>query len=145
MANNGSDSGIVPAVDTAGVPKIKNPAGIPQNAMTEAEFLSLRGVGDAVSGAGVDMIGGANQFYLSSKQKQQLQASIYAQMDEYYAKREAAKAEYKALVAAGVIRDKTKIEKIITKAHGNPDNASTQAARNMAKKMGFDWKTGKKL
>lgn len=63
----------------------------------------------------------------------------------YYEKRAAARLEYQKLIRSGKIRDKTSIERTLTAAHGNPDNASTQAARRMAEKRGYDWKTGKKL
>ena len=49
------------------------------------------------------------------------------------------------LVDSGKLRPKTAIERTIEKAHGNPENKETQAARRMAAKRGYDWKTGKKL
>lgn len=127
------------------VPKINNPAKIPNNAITEQEFLALRGVGDSVSGYGVDRIGGANLTRMSEKQRTAAKTDIAKGVNDYHQKRSEAKAEYKFLVDKGVLRDKTSIEKLITKAHGNPDNESTQAARRMAKKRGIDWRTGKKL
>ena len=126
------------------VPKINNPAKIPNNAITEQEFLALRGVGDSVSGYGVDRIGGANLTRMSEKQRTAAKTDIAKGVNDYHQKRSEAKAEYKFLVDKGVLRDKTSIEKLITKAHGNPDNESTQAARRMAKKRGIDWRTGKK-
>lgn len=128
-----------------GAPRMNNPANIPSNAMTEDEFLMLRGVGDSVSGAGVDMIGGANQTRMSDKQRQKVQQKISQERDAYYERRQAARQEYKSLVESGKIRDKTSVEKMLTRAHGNPDNASTQAARRMAEKRGYDWRTGKKV
>jgi len=92
-----------------GVPKMNNPAGVPSNAMTEQEFLSLRGVGDSVSGAGVDMIGSANQTRMTEKQRQKVQAKIDAERDDYYARRQAAREEYKSLVDSGKIRDKPRL------------------------------------
>ena len=127
------------------IPKMNNPAGIPSNHMTEDEFLALRGVGDAVSGIGIDRYAGANMLYLSNKQRQKTLSDINAQNDVYYANRAKAKAEYKMLVSQGKIIPKTAIEKTITAAHGNPSLQSTQAARRMALKRGIDWKTGKKL
>ena len=38
----------------ANIPNIKNPAGIPRNAITEDEFLALRGVRDTMSGYTID-------------------------------------------------------------------------------------------
>lgn len=126
------------------IPQINNPANIPNNAMTEDEFLRFRGVGNSVSGAGIDRIGGANMTVLSVRQREKSDKEIVAQMGNYYQRRQAAKEEYKQLVASGVIRDKTRIEKIITTAHGHTDLPSVQAARRMADKLGIDWKTGKK-
>ena len=142
MGGRGASSG---RAGGGSIPKMNNPAGIPSNAMTEDEFLALKGYGSAVSSAGIDMIGGANQHYLSTKQRQKLNKKINDDANAYYEKREQAKGEYQRLIASGKIRDKTPIEKTITKAHGHPDNASTQAARRMLAKRGYDWKTGKKI
>ena len=49
------------------------------------------------------------------------------------------------MVDSGKLRPKTAIERTIEKAHGNQENKATQAARRMAAKRGYDWKTGKKL
>ena len=127
------------------VPKINNPAKIPNNAITEQEFLDFRGVGDNVSGYGVDRIGGANLTRMSEKQRAATKANISKGITDYQQERNKAKQEYKFLVDKGVLRDKTSIEKLITKAHGNPDNESTQAARRMAKRRDIDWRTGKNL
>jgi len=113
--------------------------------MTEEEFLRERGVAYAVSGAGIDRYGGANMTRMSDRQRKRTLSSINSLNDAYYEKREAARKEYQNLVASGKIRDKTRVERIIENAHGHPDNTSTQAARRMAAKMGYDWKTGKKL
>ena len=146
MGGRGSSSGKAGREASAGsVPKINNPAGIPDNAITEQEFLALRGVGDSVSGYGVDRIGGANMTRMSERQRTAAKTDIAKGINDYQQKRSEAKAEYKSLVDKGVLRDKTSIEKLITKAHGNPDNESTQAARRMAKKRGIDWRTGKNL
>lgn len=64
---------------------------------------------------------------------------------EYWAKREQAKEEYNQMVQEGVVRPSTPIERTISKANGHPDNPSTQAARRMAEKRGYDWKTGQPL
>ena len=130
---------------TVAIPKINNPAGIPSNHMTEAEFLSLKGFGDAASGIGIDRYAGANMYHLSTKQRQKTLSEITAQNDDYYANRAKAKEEYQTLVKQGKIVPKTPIEKTITAAHGHPDSTVTQAARRMAEKRGIDWRTGKKL
>ena len=127
------------------IPKINNPANIPNNAMTEQEYLDLVGYGDHVSGAGIDRYAGANMTRMTEKARKRTRAEINAQANQYFDNRAKAKAEYKRLIDSGVIRDKTGIEKIITRAHENPELSSTQAARRMAEKKGYDWKTGKKL
>ena len=142
---NGNRGGKRASGGNNSVPKMNNPAGIPSNHMTEDEFLALKGVGSAVSGSGVDMIGGANMHYLSNKQRQKVLSNIQSQSDAYYAKRQEARAEYQKLVSQGKIVPKTPLEKRITTAHGNPDLSSTQAARRMVRKLGYDWRTGKKL
>lgn len=127
------------------VPKINNPAGIPDNAMTQDEFLMLKGFGSPVSNYGVDKIGGANMTRMSTRQRQKTYQEIDRKAVEYSQQRNNAKAEYDNLVKAGIIRDKTATEKMITTAHGNPDNTAVQAARRMAERRGINWKTGKKL
>lgn len=144
-SSSGEAGGKAGGRGSGSVPKINNPAGIPDNAITEQEFLALRGVGDSVSGYGVDRIGGANMTRMSERQRTAAKTDISKGINDYHQKRSEAKAEYKSLVDKGALRDKTSIEKLITKAHGNPDNESTQAARRMAKKRGIDWRTGKKL
>lgn len=42
-------------------------------------------------------------------------------------------------------RDKTIIEKTLTRAQGHPDNESVQAARRICEKRGYDWRTGEKI
>ena len=63
----------------------------------------------------------------------------------YQEKRTAAKEEYRRLVEAGELRDKTIIEKTLTRAQGHPDNESVQAARRICEKRGYDWRTGEKI
>jgi len=113
--------------------------------MTEDEFLNLRGVGFAVSGATIDKVGGANMTRMTEKQRAKARQEMDAESDAYFAKRAAAKEEYKILVSQGKIVPKTVIEKTLTAAHGNPEHESTQAARRMMQKRGFDWRTGKEL
>lgn len=55
------------------------------------------------------------------------------------------KEEYRRLVEAGELRDKTIIEKTLTRAQGHPDNESVQAARRICEKRGYDWRTGEKI
>ena len=126
------------------IPTINNPAGIPSNAITEDEFLHLRGVGYVVSGFVDDKLR-CNRALKTQRGTDSFNREVEKANTEYYAVREEAKKEYRSLIAQGVIRDKTSIERRIVKAHGHPDNQSTQAARRMLTKRGIDWKTGKKL
>ena len=66
MGGRGASSG---RAGGGSIPKMNNPAGIPSNAMTEDEFLALKGYGRVVSGDGVAMIGGDNKHYLSNKKR----------------------------------------------------------------------------
>ena len=127
------------------IPKMNNPAGIPSNHMTEDEFLMLRGFGDVASGIGIDRYAGANMNSFTNKQRQKTLSDMKAQNDIYYDNRTKARAEYQKLVLQGKIVPKTPIEITITNAHGNPDLESTQSARRMALKRGYDWRTGKKI
>lgn len=56
------------------------------------------------------------------------------------ARRQAAIAEYNAMVAARIVTPKTRTEILIDRANGHPDNESTQAARRMCAKRGIEWK-----
>lgn len=122
-----------------------NPVGIPSNAITEEEFLALRGYGSPVSNYSIDKFGGANQTRLSEAQREDTRNKAQAAEQKYAQERAAVRAEYKALVESGKIRDKTEIEKTLTKANGNGDREDVRAARRMAEKRGYDWKTGEKL
>lgn len=135
--------GIGASENAGGAPRIKNPAGIPSNAMTEEEFLRLKGVGDLMSGYTVDKMRGNRQIK-TQRGKERFEKEVKTAEESYQQKRQQAKAEYKKLIESGKIRDKTSIEKRITTAHGHPDNSSTQAARRLLEKQGIDWRTGKK-
>lgn len=125
--------------------RMNNPAGIPSNAITLEEFYNLRGVPDAASGVGIDRYAGANMTRMTPTARQRAFNEMNQQNDDYYAKRQAVREEYNKLVSEGKIRDKTPLERTLTAAHGNPDLSATQAARRMAAKRGYDWRTGKKL
>lgn len=139
MGGRGGASGL----SAANIPKINNPAGIPKNAITEDEFLALRGVGDAMSGYTIDKAR-SNRTIRTQRGKERFERETLSANETYQRKRDAARAEYRSLVEKGVIRDKTPIERRIVAAHGNPDNESTQAARRLLEKKGIDWKTGRK-
>lgn len=137
MGGRGGNSGF-------SIPRIKNPAGIPSNAMTEDEYLMLKGVGSVTSGYTVDKLRG-NRALKTQRGQDKFEKQVLQSNADYAQKRAEARDEYKRLIAEGKIRDKTPIEKRLTAAHGHPDNTSTQAARRLLKKQGIDWKTGKKL
>lgn len=138
MGGRGGSSGLA-----SNVPRLNNPAGIPKNAMTEQEFLALRGVGDAMSGYTVDKLRGNRQLG-TYRGKAKFDKEVSAASTRYQQSRESARDEYKRLVDRGVIRDKTPLERRLTAAHGHPDNQATQAARRLLEKQGIDWRTGKK-
>lgn len=102
--------------------------------MTEKEYLGLKGVGDISSGYTIDKLTN-NMLVTSQKGKKKFQKEIAKAEDEYQAKREQARKEYRELVKQGKLRDKTKEERIIDAARGHEDNASTWAARRVAKKL----------
>lgn len=58
---------------------------------------------------------------------------------EHLARRDDARAEYDAAIARGDIREPTRIESLIKKAQGHPENASVQAARRILEKQGIPY------
>lgn len=127
-----------------GIPRMNNPAGIPSNAMTEGEFLALRGVDSPTSFWSIDKLRGNRQVG-TTRGRERFQREFEENQREYEQRRNEAREEYQRLIASGQIRDKTTVERSLTRAHGNPDNESTQAARRMLAKRGIDWRTGKKI
>lgn len=105
--------------------------------MNEEEYLAKQGVGSPFSGSSLDKCRFPNG--LSKGQHQQMMKLVNKQDDAYYKKRAEAREEYKALVESGQIRPRTKEEDLIFKANGNPENASTQAARRLCQKKGIIW------
>lgn len=112
--------------------------------MTEEEYLRSKGVGDASSGWVLDKLR-SNRQIRTQRGKERFDREYEKAEREYQEKREKAKQEYREKVKSGELRDKTRIERTIERANGNPDNPSVQAARRMAEKRGIDWKTGKPL
>lgn len=112
--------------------------------MTEDEYLSSKGVGDASSGWSLDKLRGNRQVG-TQRGKERFRNEAEKAEAEYQKRREQAKQEYKEKVRNGELRDKTTIERMIDRANGHPDNPSTQAARRMAEKRGIDWRTGKPI
>ena len=116
------------------VPKLKNPAGIPSNAITEDEFLRLKGVGDISSGYTVDKMRG-NRALKTQRGQDKFANEVLKANKNYSKQRESARTEYKSLISQGIIRDKSPVERRLTTAHGHPDNKSTQAARRLLAKQ----------
>lgn len=125
------------------IPKMRNPAGIPSNAISEDEYLGLRGYRYPTSGYTLDKLKGNRQLKTTQGEKRFERETVEAEA-KYQAERAQARQDYKTLVDAGKIRDKTSMERRLTTAHGHPDNSATQAARRMLEKKGIDWRTGKK-
>ena len=117
---------------------------LPKNAMDEEDYLASKGLKYASSGWTLDKLRG-NRQVATARGRARFNKEYEKAENEYQAKRESAKAEYSKLVAQGKIRPKTSLERALDKAHGHPDNASTQATRRMLAKRGYDWKTGKKI
>lgn len=128
----------------ATVPTMDNPCGIPSNAMTEDEYLGFKGCSSPVSNYVIDKLR-CNKNLKSDQGKRKFQKECKIAADKYHIIRENEKQNYDFLLSCDILRDKTPIEKLLTKAHGHPDNPSVQAARRMLAKRGYDWKSGKIL
>ena len=110
-------------------------------AMTEQEYLDLKGVGSPFGEYQDDKIIGHVKVLHSKATKKDYERTS----EEYWKKREAARNEYKEKIKNGELRNKTEIEKSLTKAQGHDDLPSVQAARRMLAKRGIDWKTGEPI
>ncbi|MEE1124887.1 MAG: hypothetical protein U0L18_02990 [Acutalibacteraceae bacterium] len=97
---------------SVGVPRMKKPAGIPSNAITEDEFLGLRGVSGSSSGYVLDKLRGNRQLK-TQRGQERFHKDVQRAEETYQQKRANAKAEYKRLIDSGKIRDKTPNEKKI--------------------------------
>ena len=111
--------------------------------MSLDEFMGAKGVSSPLSGYMDDKIRlphGETQRQSERRQKEAAKARV-----EYEKKREAARAEYKALVDSGKVRPPTEVERRLKVAQGRSENAAVQAARRVLAKRGIDWRTGKAL
>lgn len=129
------------AIATA--PTMDNPCGIPPRAMTEEEYLGIKGCGSVCCDYAIDKLR-CNRDISSDRGKKRFQRECDEKSHEYHLLRESEKLNYDFLLSIGILRDKTPTEKSLCKAHGHPDNESTQAARRMLDKRGIDWETGEK-
>lgn len=111
--------------------------------MSLAEYLGRKGVSSPVSGYMDDKMRiphGETQRQTERREKEAAHARA-----EYEKKREAARAEYKALVDSGKVRPPTELEKRLKVAQGRSENAAVKAARRVLARRGIDWRTGKAL
>lgn len=94
-------------------------------------------------GAGRGQIGeAALHMSAASKSVRTHQRQVLAQArkdHEVIVQRAQLQVEYDHLVAAGRIRPPTAKEEVIWRANGHPDNDSTQAARRIAQRRGWNW------
>ena len=111
--------------------------------MSEDDYLSSLGLGSVVSDYTLDTVRLPHGETLRQRRKR-LEASQAAATAHFDARDEARK-EYERLVNSGEVRPPTRIESYMRTANGHPDNQSTQAARRMLEKRGYDWRTGRKL
>lgn len=114
-----------------------------QKVMSLDEYLGSLGLRDPLSGYLDDKMRG-NRNFSSGNQREKFTKNAHAEIDDYHNKRDAAIKEYNQKLAKGELRAPTAIEKSMKVAHGHPDNKSTQAARRMLEKRGYDWRTGRK-
>lgn len=119
--------------------------GIPKNVMDERTFLSHFGVSSPVSSYSVDKYGGANRTRLSQRQRDALDKKTQQEEQKYFEKREQVRNKYNQLVSDGTLKKPTMLQSALRTAQGHPDLQATKSARNICKKLGYDWKTGKKL
>lgn len=111
--------------------------------MSLEEYLGRKGVSSPLSGYMDDKMRiphGETQRQTDRRQKEAAHDRA-----EYEKKREAARAEYKALVDSGKVRPPTQVEKRLKVAQGRSENAAVQAARRVLTRRGIDWRTGKAL
>lgn len=132
------------SVGGGAVPNVGNQSFMPKNHIDEGEYLETKGVGSPTSFWTVDKVR-SNRQIRTQRGKKRFEKEFENAQNEYINAREKARAEYKALVDSGKIKPKTAIERALKRAQGHPDLQSTQAARRIAAKRGYDWKTGKKL
>ena len=111
--------------------------------MSLDEYMGGKGVSSPVSGYMDDKMRiphGETQRQTERREKEAAHARA-----EYEKRREAARAEYKALVDSGKVRPPTEMEKRLKVAQGRSENAAVQAARRVLARRGIDWRTGKVL
>lgn len=111
--------------------------------MSEDEYLGRKGVGSVLSGYMDDKMRLPHGETLRQRERREKEA--VAAISAHAAARSAARAEYRELVASGKVRPPTAMEARLKVAQGDPSKQTTQAARRVLAKRGFDWRTGKRL
>lgn len=76
---------------------------------------------------------------VSIKQTQRVAKRQWRRDDDLVARRDALRAEYMAALERGEIREPTQLERLMARAQGAPDLASTQAARRCLARRGIDF------
>lgn len=111
--------------------------------MSLDEYMGREGVSSPVSGYMDDKM--RIPHGETSRQTERREKEAAHARAEYEKRREAARAEYKALVDSGKVRPPTEMEKRLKVAQGRSENAAVQAARRVLARRGIDWRTGKAL
>lgn len=128
-------------IQIGGVDKL----GIPKNIMSERDFLGHFGVSSPVSSYTIDKYGGANRTRMSQRQREATDKKAQEESQKYFEKRQQAISKYNELIQQGTLKKPTMLQSALRTAQGHQDLQSVQSARRIAKKMGYDWKTGKRL
>lgn len=111
-----------------------------QRVMSEREYLDSKGVGSPISGALDDKLR-SNRQLRTQRGTDRFNKQARSAIDSYHDRRAQAQREYSRLVSSGKVRPPSIREQIISRAQGNPDNASVRAARRVAAKHGWSWKS----
>ncbi len=112
--------------------------------MSEQEYLNSRSVGSEFSDTSLDKCRFPHG--LTSRAHKSLMKTIDKMNNDYYNRRNQAKAEYHRLVNEGKLRDYTEEElkqvriiNLIKRANGDSSFESVQAARRLCEKRGISW------
>lgn len=108
------------------------------NKLSLDEYLAMHGCAFPVSDYMLDKL--RLPHGLTHRQSKKLEKDAQEAADAYHEKRTKHIQAYNALVESGRINPKTRIEELISKAHGHSDNDSVQAARKALEKRGIDWR-----
>lgn len=82
---------------------------------------------------------------LSQRESERIFKEIETKQAAYFNARQKKIDEYNSKIKSGELRKPTMLEQAIRSAQGHGDLQSVQAARRMAARFGYDWKTGTSL